>query len=156
MLSHGLGLPNTAFCPKNTSPRPRHHCVFLSRSAGREAASFPRLGKHPAPLMLRLHKGALGPGWQQENAAGKQSSSCRGRHCGGFTSLTTRSGWQKATEAAPGEALGPAAFAGCWLKELSERHSISLAILHGELPIKDIPTVYSRAIKIKKPTRRIL
>lgn len=92
----------------------------------------------------------MGTGQQQENAAGMQLSSCRGRHCGGFTILTTRSGWQKATEAEPGEARGPAAFAGCWLEELSERHSISLAILHGELPTKDIPTVYSRAIKIKK------
>lgn len=148
-------LLNTAFYPKNTSARPRHQCVFLTRSAGREAASFTRLGKHPGTShVLCQQERALGPGWQQENAVGNHSSSCKGRQWGGFTILTTRSGWQKATEAEPGEAHGPAAFAGCWLEELSERHSISLAILHGELPIKDIPTVYSRAIKIKKTHKK--
>lgn len=63
-------------------------------------------------------------------------------------------GLAESNRGSAGEARGPAAFAGCWLKELSERHSISLAILHGELPIKDIPTVYSRAIKIKKTHKK--
>lgn len=101
---------------KNSSARHRHPCVFLNSSCRQRCCVSSQDWSSQRPAALRCSE-ALGPGWQEGNAAGKQ---CVVALSGGFTILTSRSGWLEAAEAAPGEAGGPAASAGCWLEERSE------------------------------------
>lgn len=83
-LPLGTGLLDTSFCPKNSSARPRHRCIFLNSSCRQRGCVFSQARKASrTSRVLCRQEGALGPGGKQENAAGEQPSSRRGRRCGG-------------------------------------------------------------------------